>query len=211
MRATLPLVKLAPAGVVLGGAAPSTQRPASSTQLRGWRWLALGIGSVALWLHTLSLGTGMGAVAHWLPGLAIAAALRFLWLNRARKGLRLLAAGAACNLLVMLLNGGLMPISPHTAQALGLPVQQVNRAGIVQGGSKDRVIPDGEARLAYLDDRIVFQVGKRHTAASIGDGIVVLGCIVTLIEELLGGAGQYRPVTASGRQSGLATSRRHGR
>jgi len=153
----------------------------------------------------------MGGALRWLPGLAILAALRFVWLNRGRRGLRLLAAGAACNLLVMAVNGGLMPISPHTANALGLPRQQVTRAGIVQGSSKDRVIPDGQARLAYLDDRIVFQIGDRHTAASVGDGIVVLGCIVTLLEELFGGAGRSRSGIATNQRSELAKSRRDGR
>ena len=146
-----------------------------------------------LWTHTLSLHSGAAGILHWLPGLAIVAGLRFIWLNRSRRGLRLLAAGAACNLLVMTANGGLMPISPSTALALGLPVQQVGHAGVVLGRSKDRVMADSRVEFAYLDDRIVFQVGDRHTAASIGDGIVVLGCIVTLLEELIGVGGPRSP------------------
>jgi hypothetical protein len=142
---------------------------------------------------------------HWLPGLAILAGLRFMWLNRSRRGLRLLAAGAACNLLVMTTNGGLMPISPSTAQALGIPVQQANHAGVVLSRSKDRVIADSRAHFAYLDDRIVFQVGNRHTAASIGDAIVVLGCLVTLLEELIGAGG------LGNRQGGAAPTGSAGR
>ena len=55
------------------------------------------------------------------------------------------------------------------------------------------MITDSQARFAYFDDRIVFKLGERHIAASIGDGIVVLGCIVTLLEELIGTGGSRSP------------------
>jgi hypothetical protein len=100
-----------------------------------------------------------------------------------------LAVGAGCNLLVMTTNGGLMPISPSTARAIGLPVRQANHPGVVLSRSKDRVIADNQAQFAYLDDRLVFRAGNRHIAASIGDGIVVLGIIVTLLEEFFGAMG----------------------
>ena len=130
----MPFVHIAPAGVSLGGAAPrgvALGRPMGRASLHGWPWLILGVASVLLWTHTLSLNSGAAAVLHWLPGLAIVAALRFMWLNRFRRGLWLLAAGAGCNLLVMITNGGLMPISPSTALAIGLPVRQANHAGVV--------------------------------------------------------------------------------
>jgi hypothetical protein len=149
----------------------------------------LGVASVLLWTHTLSLNSGAGEVLHWLPGLAIVGGLRFIWLNRSRRGLWLLAVGAGCNLLVMTTNGGLMPISPSTARAIGLPIRQANHAGVVLSRSKDRVIADSNAHFAYLDDRIVFQVSNRHYATSIGDGIVVLGIVITLLEELFGTVG----------------------
>ncbi len=185
-------VEIAPAGVVLGGQAPVTsiaRPPAHARQLRGWLWLVLGVGSVLLWTHTLSLNSGAGEVLRWLPGLAILAGLRFIWLNRSRRGLWLLAVGAGCNLLVMTTNGGLMPISPSTARAIGLPVRQATHSGAVLSRSKDRMVADDQARFAYLDDRLVFRAGNRHIAASIGDGIVVLGIIVTLLEEFFGAMG----------------------
>jgi hypothetical protein len=194
----VPVVDIVPAGVVLGGQAPVTsiaRPPAHAPQLRGWLWLVLGMGSVLLWTHTLSLNSGVGEVLRWLPGLAIVAGLRFIWLNRSRRGLWILAAGAGCNFLVMTTNGGLMPISPSTARTIGLPVQQATRSGAVLSRSKDRVLTDSQAQFAYLDDRLVFRAGNRHIAASIGDGVVVLGIIVTLLEELFGAVGsQGSPV-----------------
>jgi uncharacterized protein DUF5317 len=212
MKVGLPSVRIAPAGVNLGGAAPSGPalcRPIRRESLHGWPWLLLGVASVLLWTHTLSLNAGAAAVLHWLPGLAILAALRFIWLNRSRRGLRLLAAGAACNLLVMITNGGLMPISPSTALAIGLPVRQANHTGVVLGRSKDRVIADSEVSLAYFDDRIVFKLGERHIAASIGDGIVVLGCAITLLEELIGTGGFSQPRAGQSRTA-PARRRLHG-
>ena len=44
--------------------------------------------------------------------------LLFAWLNRNTPGVRLLALGLVCNLLVIAVNGGLMPISPETVTQL---------------------------------------------------------------------------------------------
>ncbi len=202
MKSGIPFVRAAPAGVILGGQARAIPRAglrAQASPLRGWLWLLLGVGSALLWTHTLSFNSGVGGILHWLPALAILAGLRFIWLNRSRRGLWLLAAGAGCNLLVMGANGGLMPISPSSAGALGLPVQQANHVGVVLSRSKDRVIPDSQARFAYLDDRLVFKVGDRTTAASVGDGIVALGCLVTLLEELAGLPGPRTPEIGAAR------------
>src|SRR5919197_1497840 len=65
--------------------------------------------------------------------------------------LQVLAIGAGLNLLVMAVNGGLMPIAPAALHALGGPHKL---AGAAVGLSKDRLLGDGEARLAFLDDRV---------------------------------------------------------
>ena len=44
--------------------------------------------------------------------------LVFIWFNRDKTGILILGLGLFLNLLVITLNGGLMPLSPHTAAAL---------------------------------------------------------------------------------------------
>ena len=44
--------------------------------------------------------------------------LGFVWFNRDLVGFRILGLGLILNLLVIILNGGLMPLAPETAQAL---------------------------------------------------------------------------------------------
>src|SRR5437764_6001614 len=78
-------------------------------------------------------------------------------------------------------NGGLMPIAPPALHALGGPHKQ---AGATVGLSKDRLLGDSAAHLAFLDDRLVWGVAGLHVASSPGDLLVALGCLTTLGEEL---------------------------
>jgi hypothetical protein len=139
------------------------------------------VGLQVLWVRFLSLSAAPPHLLHWLPSLALLPALRFLWLNRQYRGLWVLAAGAGLNLLAMAVNGGLMPISPSSLHALGDPRGHV---GMALALSKDRLLGDGVAHLAFLDDRLTFVVGGLHVACSPGDLLVVIGCLTTLGEEL---------------------------
>src|ERR687885_775327 len=119
--------------------------------LQGWSWLAVGLALQVLWVRVLSLHAASPVPLRWLPSLALLPALRFLWLNRRYRGLWVLAIGAGLNLLVMVANGGLMPIAPSALHALGGPHKQ---AGAAVGVSKDRPLGGREAPPAVLDDRL---------------------------------------------------------
>jgi hypothetical protein len=171
---------------VLAGATALAHRDARGNHagrggLRGWSWLAAGVGLQLLWVRFLSRSAAPPVLLHWLPSLALLPALRFLWLNRQYRGLWVLAAGAGLNLLVMAVNGGLMPISPSHLHTLGDPRSHV---GMVLALSKDRLLDDNVAHLAFLDDRLVWGVAGLHVASSLGDLLVALGCLTTLGEEL---------------------------
>jgi Family of unknown function (DUF5317) len=155
--------------------------PRQTDGLQGWSWLAVGLALQVLWVRVLSLHAALLVPLRWLPSLALLPALRFLWLNRRYRGLWVLALGASLNLLVMAANGGLMPIAPRALHALGGPHKQ---AGAAVGLSKDRLLGDGEARLAFLDDRLVWGIAELHVASSPGDLLVAMGCLLTLGEEL---------------------------
>lgn len=175
-RSLLVLAVLAALVVVLR---PRGQRP--TNVLHGWAWLAVGLALQVLWVRGFSPHAGTAALLRWLPALALLPALRFLWLNRQYRGLWVLAAGVGMNLLVMVGNGGLMPIAPAVLHAVGGPHSHV---GTVLGMSKDRVLGDGMAHLSFLDDRVPGAIAGLHVAGSLGDLIVALGCVVTLGEEL---------------------------
>lgn len=149
--------------------------------LRGWPWLGVGLGLQLVWLRFLSLQVATPIPLHWLPFLALLPALWFLWLNRRYRGLWVLAAGAGLNVLVMAGNGGMMPISPASLHAIG---GASSHTGAAVALSKDRLLGDDVAHLAFLDDRLVVAAEGLRASCSLGDLIVLAGCLATLGEEL---------------------------
>lgn len=105
--------------------------------------------------------------------------LAFLWLNRHHGGVWILGVGVALNLLVISLNGGLMPISPETLRDLFPSVPMGNwQIGSRPGRSKNIILPFEDTRLAWLSDSILLPDWFPWTRAlSPGDLVIVLGVI----------------------------------
>lgn len=103
--------------------------------------------------------------------------LLFVWLNRTDLALLCLGGGLLLNLIVILANGGLMPISPETVLRLA-PDVTIDQAhyGKRLGGTKDILLPEDATRLAFLSDRFVlpnwFPMG---VAYSLGDILIAAG------------------------------------
>jgi hypothetical protein len=102
----------------------------------------------------------------------------FVWANRHRPGVWLLGLGLALNLLVIVLNGGFMPISPGTVARLvpdAPPGAWV--VGERLGSTKDIVLPAADIRLEWLSDRFLMVAGSstNRVAFSIGDVMIALG------------------------------------
>jgi hypothetical protein len=111
--------------------------------------------------------------------------LVFVWLNRERIGIRILGFGLLLNLLVITLNGGLMPIAPETAAALfpdfPLSAWQI---GSRPGRSKNILLRTEDTQLAWLSDAILLPEWFPWTRAlSLGDLLIVLGLIWLLARE----------------------------
>lgn len=105
--------------------------------------------------------------------------LAFTWRNRSQAGMRLLGLGLALNLLVIVLNGGWMPISPETLTKL-VPgtVTQDWPVNSRLGASKDIMLTETETHLPWLADRFILDVqGLCRIAFSIGDVGVALGAL----------------------------------
>lgn len=130
--------------------------------------------------------------------------LIFAWFNRKEAGFRLLMAGVTLNLLVIVANGGWMPISPETIERLSLPASFAERevsVGERFGGSKDIVLPREETRFWWLSDIFVLPrdwvrwlpVGS---AFSIGDVLLAAG-VIRFFWYSSRGASEEQPVDQS--------------
>jgi len=140
-------------------------------------WLAL-VAFLPQWLaFYLSIGSRSpadGLAAAALVGSQVAL-LIFAWLNRKQPGFGALALGLALNLLVIALNGGLMPISPETAGRL-MPDASPGMLQIGHRLGKDIVLPASATRLEWLADRFLLPAWLPYRVAfSLGDVFIACG------------------------------------
>jgi hypothetical protein len=113
--------------------------------------------------------------------------LVFVWFNRTQPGFWMLGLGLALNFLVILLNGGLMPISPETVARItsGIPADTWE-VGQRFSNSKDIVVPATGMRLGFLSDRFLLPEWIPYRVAfSLGDVLIGLGAF-TLMWSLAG-------------------------
>jgi hypothetical protein len=104
--------------------------------------------------------------------------LIFAWANRQHRAFWVLGLGLFLNLFVIVLNGGLMPISPEMVRVL-LPNAQSPedwQPGHWLHGSKDIVLPEAETRLVWLSDRLLLPDWvPLERALSLGDVLISIG------------------------------------
>ena len=104
----------------------------------------------------------------------------FVLANRSEPGFWVLGTGLSFNLLVILVNGGFMPISPEVVYRL-LPnvPPYLFRVGDRFGSGKDLILPIDETRLHFLSDRFLLPDWSPYQVAfSIGDVLLVIGMLV---------------------------------
>lgn len=154
------------------------QRPYRIAQLEAIELVVLGVVPQLVAFHIP--GTAARFPEALVPPLLLISQLlllAFVWLNRRRPGFWLLGSGVLCNLLVIALNGGWMPIAPQTVAQIALAPQQW-QAGERFGLSKDRVMPAEEIRLAFLSDHLVLPWWR--VAFSPGDVLLAAGVFYLL-------------------------------
>ncbi|HUI87625.1 MAG TPA: DUF5317 domain-containing protein [Anaerolineales bacterium] len=106
----------------------------------------------------------------------------FAWLNRHLPGMPILIVGLLLNFVVIVANGGWMPISPQTANLLaGRDVLQVMDLGS-RFGEKDVLLPVQNMQLEFLADRFLLPAWFPYKVAfSLGDVLIGLGAFWLLV------------------------------
>jgi MFS family permease len=160
-------------GLVLGLLAGGSLRNLAEIRLR---WASLLVVAVILRFGTeAALGAGIDIVeALRLPLLATAFAILLvaLWVNRTYPGLSLAFLGVLSNGIVILVNGGYMPIWGPTLTAAGLTPADVTRSFhvVVDGGASDFI-----GRLLILGDVFPVPISFIQNVYSLGDLFLTLG------------------------------------
>ncbi|HEX9018704.1 MAG TPA: DUF5317 domain-containing protein [Anaerolineaceae bacterium] len=135
---------------------------------------------VPQWLAFFQTRLGYRLPDDWAPYLLVSSQvvlLVFAWLNRKQPGFLLLGSGLILNFLVIITNGGLMPISPGTVRKIYPNAPRTSwQIGKRLGSGKDIVLPAEWTNLAFLSDRWILPDWVNiQVAFSVGDVFIALG------------------------------------
>jgi hypothetical protein len=125
-----------------------------------------------------SASAGARTLAAWLHGISYALALTFVWINLSTTGMRLIGAGLIANALVIVANGGFMPVPP------GAP-GDANAAAAVKGVENNVAVISPHTRLWFLGDVLETPASLPFQwAFSVGDLALGVGVFI-LVQHLM--------------------------
>ena len=174
-------------GALIGGVALGFARRGTLTNLAYVRlvspwlvWVGLGIQIVAFSPLGAGWPTWSGSVAH-IGSYGLLAL--FAWVNRQAPGLRLFALGMATNVLVIVSNGGYMPISENALRRAGLEdvlaqlqVETVNNSVLMGSGT----------RVKWLGDVMAVPKGvPLANVFSLGDVLMGLALLILISQSMV--------------------------
>lgn len=139
----------------------------------GWKLFGLIVGLFILQAGLVIYVPGQSLLQVIILNLSQIALVLLLLLNHRVPGVKIFALGIALNVVVMLANGGWMPITPETYQ-----FSHPNRPVVEQtrpNNSKNIVLPQAETQLWFLSDVIRLTLPWRQTVMSIGDVLLIVG------------------------------------
>ena len=157
------------------------------------------------WVALLALGLQVAIVYAVEPGsrpsawLLIGSHVLLIFViavNRNIPGLPIVGLGLGLNLLVMLVNGGFMPVTPEALAQAGLSHRaQGLSAGDHVLGAKDVLLPRDNTRLWILSDIFAVPLPVIRTVFSLGDLVLALGAFILFQRAM--GAAPGRPGTTA--------------
>jgi hypothetical protein len=168
-------------GIVRGGNVSNLQH----LHLRGY---GIVLGAVALQSAVIYLPTQTNIPLRVaVLGISFGLVALFIWLNRNLPGMPLIGVGFLANLLVMMANGGHMPITYEAVVAAGYGrLASPDATGMLIFGSKDILLPAEQTRLGFLSDIFVIPPPFPITSVfSVGDVLIALG-MFWLVPSALG-------------------------
>lgn len=132
------------------------------------------------WIAFYQSRLGRGFPDEWAPAFLVSSQLVllvFAWLNRKQPGFWLLGTGLFANLIVIIANGGLMPITPEMVRKLNPGAPEGSWAiGERLGNGKDIVLPAADTHLWFLSDRFYPPDWLHYSVAfSLGDVLIAAG------------------------------------
>ncbi len=166
---TVILVLALGAGWLSGGALSNLAR----LRLRQTRLIFAGLALQLLLTVLDALGWSGGVVGPLLMGVSLVAVVAFIAANLALPAMPVVLVGFAANALVILLNGGAMPVSPDALVAIG--------AGAEVGAGKHQLL-DASTRLGWLAD--VIPLPPLRTVVSVGDIVLALGVGLLVVGQM---------------------------
>jgi len=108
-----------------------------------------------------------------------------MWFNRSYAGVLVVGAGCLLNAVVMILNGGKMPVSPEVLETINIP----GAVEIIEKGLDVRhTLINETTKLPFLADIIhpPSVLSYMMQVVSIGDLVVVLGIMILTFEAVKG-------------------------
>jgi hypothetical protein len=114
----------------------------------------------------------------------------FLWLNRDQVGFPILLAGVFLNFLVMLVNGGRMPVSLEAANLIDPSYAESLTKGVLYGKHQ---LMTNSTRLGLLGDIIpLTKPYYKQQVISIGDAVMCIGIFNYVQSVMLAGKKDYK-------------------
>jgi hypothetical protein len=167
-------------GIILGWLRGGRLEELRNVRLR-FAWVVLPVVPLQLAIAAgLWRGLGDPPLAGALVIASYVPLVVFVLANLRLPGLAIAGVGLAANLVVMLANGGLMPVSPDSVRAAGFMQGQEIVAGMRTTSGKGVILPANQTRLAILSDTIVTPPLPRPRILSMGDILTFLGVALTV-------------------------------
>jgi Family of unknown function (DUF5317) len=134
-----------------------------------------------LWVRWISHQPSVPETFAWLVALSYVPLVAFIFLNRERLAVKVIAIGVVLNFSAMLANGGAMPVPARFASST--QVQTSPRLTTIAPGTKDRLVDGTQPALVEtLSDHILVTLPTGiQRVASFGDFFILTGGILALV------------------------------